>query len=65
MTEIPPEDWSLLPSVPPGKDSMNLDPEAEERLEKAGYIIGRMQRVIFHEPGIKETNWSATGTLPV
>ena len=26
----------------------------------AGYIIGRLQRVIFYEPGVKETNWSAT-----
>ena len=60
MVEIPPEDWHLLPPVPPGKDSVNLDLEAEDRLQKAGYIIGKMQRVIFHEPGIKETNWSAT-----
>ena len=63
MVEIPPEDWHLLPPVPPGRDSVNLDPEAEDRLQKAGYIIGRMQRVIFHEPGIKDTNWSATATV--
>ncbi len=63
MTEIPPKDWSLLPSVPPGKDSVNLDAGAEARLEEAGYIVGRMQRVIFHEPGIKETNWSATAAV--
>ncbi|HEX6757847.1 MAG TPA: maltose alpha-D-glucosyltransferase [Propionibacteriaceae bacterium] len=63
MVEIPPEDWHLLPPVPPGKDSINLDLEAEDRLEKAGYIIGKMQRVIFHEPGIKDTNWSATATV--
>jgi trehalose synthase len=63
MVEIPPEDWHLLPPVPPGKDSVNLDLEAEDRLEKAGYILGRMQRVIFHDPGIKETNWSATATV--
>ena len=42
---------------------MNLDPEAEDRLENAGYIVGRMQRVIFHEPGIKDTNWSATAPV--
>ena len=28
MVEIPPEDWRLLPGVPPGKDSVNLDGEA-------------------------------------
>ena len=60
MVEIPPEDWNLLPEVPPGRDSVNLDMEAEEQLENAGYIIGRLQRVIFHNPGVKDTNWSAT-----
>jgi trehalose synthase len=63
MVEILPEDWSLLPMVPSGLDSVNLDAHAEEQLEKAGYIIGRMQRVLFHEPGIKETNWSATAPV--
>ena len=29
-------------------------------MQRAGYIIGRLQRVIFYEPGVKETNWSAT-----
>ena len=60
MVEIAPEDWHLLPQVPPHRDSMNIDAETEGRLEKAGYIIGRLQRVIFHEPGVKDTNWSAT-----
>jgi trehalose synthase len=63
MVEIPPKDWHLLPPVPPGKDSINLDIEAEDRLEKAGYIIGKMQRVIFHDPGVKDTNWSATAIV--
>lgn len=63
MVEIPPEDWHMLPKVPRGKDSINLDSEAESRLQKAGYIIGRMQRVIFAEPGIKDTNWSATAPV--
>ena len=35
MVEIPPQDWPLLPAVPAGKDSTNLDPATEERLEKA------------------------------
>jgi trehalose synthase len=39
---------------------VNLDLEAEDQLAKHGYIIGRMQRVIFYEPGVKDTNWSAT-----
>ena len=63
MVEIPPKDWHLLPPVPPGKDSINLDIEVEDRLEKAGYIIGKMQRVIFHDPGVKDTNWSATAIV--
>jgi trehalose synthase len=63
MVEIPREDWRLLPEVPPGKDSVNLDSQAEGRLQQAGYIVGRMQRVIFHDPGIKDTNWSATAPV--
>ena len=60
MVEIEEEDWNLLPDVPAGRDSVNLDAAAEEALDKAGYIIGRLQRVIFYAPGVKETNWSAT-----
>ena len=40
MVEIP-EDWQLLPEVLPGKDSVNLDRQAEGRLQRAGYIVGR------------------------
>lgn len=60
MIDIPEEAWHLLPEVPPGRDSINLTPEAEQALAEAGYIIGALQRVIFYEPGVKETNWSAT-----
>jgi trehalose synthase len=63
MVEIPPTDWHLLPEVPPDKDSVNLDGEVEGRLQRAGYIVGRMQRVIFHDPGTKDTNWSATAPV--
>jgi trehalose synthase len=63
MIEIPEEDWHLLPRVARGRDSVNLDAEAESQLQKAGYIIGRLQRVIFYEPGIKDTNWSATAPV--
>jgi trehalose synthase len=63
MVEIPPEDWHLLPEVPAGRDSVNLDSQAEDRLQRAGYIVGRLQRVIFHDPGVKDTNWSATAPV--
>jgi trehalose synthase len=60
MIDIPEEDWHLLPDVPEGEDSVNLDAAGEQRLQEAGYIIGQLQRVIFYEPGVKETNWSVT-----
>ena len=60
MVEIDRKDWHLLPDVPRGRDSVNLDEATEKSLKRAGYIIGRLQRVIFYEPGVKETNWSAT-----
>ncbi|TQJ31130.1 maltose alpha-D-glucosyltransferase [Microbacterium sp. SLBN-146] len=60
MIEIPREDWALLPDVPDGVDSINLDPATEQELAERGYIIGALQRVIFYTPGVKETNWSAT-----
>jgi trehalose synthase len=60
MVSIDPADWHMLPEVPEGRDSANLDVEAETKLQAAGYIIGKLQRVIFYEPGVKETNWSAT-----
>ncbi|MCP9271390.1 maltose alpha-D-glucosyltransferase [Mycolicibacterium arenosum] len=60
MVDIDPRDWEYLPDVPPGADSVNIDPATEEWLDKAGYIIGRLQRVIFYAEGIKETNWSVT-----
>jgi trehalose synthase len=63
MIEIPREDWYLLPDVPSGRDSVNLDEDTERRLADAGHIIGAMQRVIFNEPGVKDTNWSATAPV--
>jgi trehalose synthase len=63
MVEIPRQDWHLLPEVPPGKDSVNLDSQAEDRLQHAGHIVGRLQRVIFQDPGVKDTNWSATAPV--
>jgi trehalose synthase len=60
MVEIDPQDWDELPEVPAGADSVNIDVATEEWLDKAGYIIGRLQRVIFYAEGVKETNWSVT-----
>lgn len=60
MVDIPDDAWHLLPDVPEGRDAVNLSPEAERALAEAGYIIGELQRVIFYEPGVKETNWSVT-----
>jgi trehalose synthase len=60
MVEIDPRDWQHLPDVPAGADSVNIDAATEEWLDKAGYIIGRLQRVIFYAEGVKETNWSVT-----
>ena len=60
MVDIPRDAWHLLPDVPEGADAVNLSPEAEQALADEGYIIGALQRVIFFEPGVKETNWSAT-----
>ncbi len=41
MVEMPEEAWHLLPDVPEGRDSVNLDAATEQRLAEAGYIIGR------------------------
>ena len=63
MVRIDEKDWNLLPAVPKGKDSVNLSPAAMDALQKKGYIVGKMPRVIFYEPGVKETNWSATDVV--
>src|SRR4051795_11052919 len=63
MVEIPPHDWHLLPEVPVGRDSVNVSVDTEDRLMRAGYILGPLQRVLFYQPGVKETNWSATAPV--
>ncbi|MBD8597296.1 maltose alpha-D-glucosyltransferase [Pseudomonas sp. W2Oct36] len=60
MVEIKEEDWSLLPDVPAGRDAVNLLPATVDALRDKHYIVGQLQRVIFFEPGVKETDWSAT-----
>lgn len=63
MVEIAPEDWALLPAVEKGKDSVNLQPDAVAALAEEGYIVGALTRTIFYEPGVKETDWSATAVV--
>jgi trehalose synthase len=60
MVEIKEEDWGLLPEVAAGRDAVNLTPEVCDILKDKHYIVGQLQRVIFFEPGVKETDWSAT-----
>lgn len=63
MIEIDPADWELLPAIPSGHDAANLSPDAVDLLKQRGYIVGQLRRVIFYEPGVKETDWSATGVV--
>ena len=63
MIEIEPADWSLLPAVPAGKDSVNLSPEVLDRLVATGYVAGRLQRTIFYIKGVKDTDFSATDVV--
>lgn len=63
MVEIAEEDWALLPEVPEGRDAVNLQPAVVDALRDKNYIVGQLQRVIFFEPGIKETDWSATAPV--
>ena len=60
MVEIREEDWPLLPDVLAGRDAQNLSPQQVDVLRDKHYIVGQLQRVIFFEPGVKETDWSAT-----
>lgn len=60
MVEIPQEDWELLGPVPDGADSVNLSWETVQFLEDKGYIPGELECIPFHDPGVKDTNWSAT-----
>ncbi|GIV70971.1 maltose alpha-D-glucosyltransferase [Caldilinea sp.] len=63
MVEIAPEDWPLLPPVPEGRDSVNLPHASVLALRDKGYIVGPLPRTIFYEPGVKETDWSATDVV--
>ena len=63
MVEIREEDWALLPDVVEGRDAQNLSPAQVDALRDKHYIVGQLQRVIFFEPGVKETDWSATDVV--
>ena len=63
MVSIPPEDWALLPPVPAGHDAVNLSPATVDALAAKGYIVGQLHSGIFYEPGVKQTDWSATGVV--
>jgi trehalose synthase len=63
MVQVRPEDWGLLPAVPPGEDSANLSLETAQLLEDKGYIPGPTEVIPFFDPGIKDTCWSATDVV--
>lgn len=63
MVEIEAKDWGLLPEVPAGRQTVNLPRPTVDRLETEGYIVGALVRTIFHEPGVKDTDWSASGVV--
>jgi trehalose synthase len=63
IVEIDPSHWDLLPQVPMGADSVNLSAPTVEILKELGYIVGQLIRTIFYEPGVKETDWSATDVV--
>ena len=64
MVEIPQDDWGLLGAVTEGADSVNLTLETVQLLEDKGYIPGPLELIVFHDPGVKDTNWSATDVVP-
>jgi trehalose synthase len=63
MVRIEPADWNLLPPVPSGRDSVNLQPAVVDALQAKGYIVGRLPSQIFYEPGVKDSDWSATNVV--
>lgn len=63
MITIDEADWPLLPDVPAGREAVNLPPATVDQLKAKGYIVGQLRRVIFFEPGVKETDWSATDVI--
>ena len=64
MVEIRPEDWSLIPPVPSGQDSVNLSQASIRALKEKGYNpVGPLDAEVFNRPGIKESCWSVTDVV--
>jgi trehalose synthase len=63
MVRIEPADWGLLPPVPSGRDAVNLSADTVDALQARGYIVGQLHSGIFYEPGVKDTDWSATDVV--
>ena len=63
MVRIEPGDWNLLPPVAAGRDSANLSPAIVDALQAKGYIVGMLASKIFYEPGVKDSDWSATDVV--
>lgn len=63
MVSIAPADWALLPPVAAGHDAVNLSPDTVDALQHKGYIVGQLHSGIFYEPGVKDTDWSATDVV--
>ena len=63
MVEIDEKDWSVLPDIQEREFSKNLGVKQVDKLKQMGYIVGRLQRVIFAQPGIKVTNWDVTKVI--
>jgi trehalose synthase len=63
MVQIDPKDWNLLASVKQGHDSVNLDPDTVNALQGKGYIVGMLSSRIFYQPGVKDSDWSATDVV--
>ncbi|MFI4878265.1 MAG: maltose alpha-D-glucosyltransferase, partial [Steroidobacterales bacterium] len=63
MVSIAPADWALLPPLAAGHDAVNLSPATVDALQQKGYIVGQLHSGIFYEPGIKDTDWSATDVV--
>lgn len=63
MVSIAPTDWGLLPPVPPGHDSANLSPSTVDALQRKHYIVGMLSSRIFYQPGVKDSDWSATAVI--
>jgi trehalose synthase len=63
MVQINPADWTVLPPVAAGQDAVNLSPATVDALQGKGYLVGRLSSRIFYQPGVKETDWSATDVV--